>query len=329
MSPKRKRTKHLQSILKAWMDEQAPRFKNRQLNVSFNDCHPDATYLYGVTLFLDLKSRICARLTYGYPRDGSSWSVSYDDWDTDCWLMMGDRISEKAAVGQMLRQKRSESPEECLKRMELHISLRCLPRTESEQLRAEDREKLYGQFSHRLHDLNRGDFQSGKFQSDARTRALFAPGYPYSRNEEVASMLADLLQRPTESICSDNAERVAEQYLSGGELEMLSQSLRAIRRLRPANTALSIFQSSLGNRNYGYGHRQPEERPDYAALRRGLKLARRARARVLLWVPRSEAMTGLVRVPLRRVRFDLRRNRLRFEGEWLDVGVIREIEALL
>lgn len=296
-------------------------FRGRTLVTSFNDQHPEAKHLYGASLRLDRKGRLCAHLYYGYARDESSWSVSYDDWVMDCRHKCGNTIPAKAAIGAELRQRRGESSADCLYRMQGQIEAHCVPATDWDRREARLREDNYQFLEHLFNERFRLGFDKcadHALQPDAGTRKLFSPAGPYFATRYAASLLADL---GTQSFTSHAPHRQGQT----AELVMLCRALATIRRLRPANVELDEFRRSISNRRYG-AVTQPAEPPNYPVLRLGLKLARRQHARVLVCLPRGQNL-GLIRVPLGQVRFDARRHRIRYRGAWHDIGVIRSIEA--
>ena len=295
-------------------------FSERDLAISLNSSHPKATRLYAAVAELGPDGCLQVSLTFGYPRDASSWS-----------LRRGDaRLCRRGVLTDLVdvfTQQPGEDGPSALRRITDEIEkilvqvppsrvfgYQCPPLHKQAILR----EEFYHSLRRDLDECARGggDFTRGaELKADEETKERFghAEEAPYTLADEIASMLADLLVR----------ERVTES-----EMTILARGFKNMRRFTPVNTLAEIFRASLANRNYGDLRDQPapEPGPNYHALTSCLRKARQVKARVLAWIPSSAV--GLIRVRWGQIRLNRKKNTITYRGRTMDVGVIRQIDCL-
>lgn len=300
-------------------------FESRDMAVSFNPSHPKATRLFSVDAKIDKTGRLYVVLTFGYPRDSSSWTISHFDADrtsNDAWASFGAKLVQREDEdGPVALARIVDEIESVLVPLQKpNVVGYSVPEAHREALR---RESFFSQTHAALRESARGacgDFwttYSKKPAPDMETLARFgyAEDRPYQMTEELASMLADQLAR---------------SHTTEAELALLIDGMKRARRFRKANGFATAFCRSISNRNWGAvdAERQPTPGPDYAALDECAKETSAQSGAAWVWIPSARANGGLIQVPFARVQFDRSTNRITYRGHSMDVGVIRQIDCL-
>jgi hypothetical protein len=269
---------------------------------------PKATRIHKTRILINAEGKIEVIITYGYPRnnDTNTNHITYATPDgPQALTQTADEI--EALLVPIKPQEENQH-------------------TAKEHWETINREAWYHRLTNPCYDKTtntctrglrtQGHFANGRLTPDKETKEAFGniEYAPYTRKEEVASMLADLLER------NDVTE---------AEMEILTASLKTARELATPNATLNRFRKELNNRNHALRFDHIElAKPNYQILEQGIQEAKNSNAKIFVWIPHTNKQPGWMRVPWTHVRLNKSTNKITYRKHTFDIGVIQQFDVL-
>lgn len=276
--------------------------RQRTFVKSPNEYHPKATRIYKTDILINAEGKIEVSITYGYPREGNGWGLQYKQHPNEDGPQALERIANKIET---LLIPVKPSPYGYA----LHIS--------SEHMETIAREDHYNNLTNvyngSLRSLCRQD-HFGTIIPDKGTKAAFGniKNTPCSLSYEIASMLADLMAR---------------NNVTQAEMEIIAAGLKTARRLTIPNLTLDRFTTTLNKNIINAKGLMEKAPPDYQTLKQGIREAKNRNAMVLVWLPHP-SKPGLIRVPWKHVRLNMRLNQITYQNHTHNIKEIRQFDVI-